>query len=458
MQRKHKKSTYGSGYGSYGSYGGGYGSYGGWGGGNYGGGYGSYSGFHSFRQEDKMYVREHEFYFTPSEWNIEWRLSAARLPRRHTELAQEMARFYYFQMIQDQNYVAKRFQDPEKLSKFEQEEAVKKEQYYSELWEKTVPGITPVDKAINALRILLRGAEKQGLQGDPSPMEVDMQKAWDGIPDEHQFDDFGIKKLFEGRNMEDFERQLEMLQRIAAVEDFGKSFEIKKTVRERRVTNSLVHKQKRMNEYEELLNSPLYQRLLPNYEAKLITKDLIVNQPVETTESKQKIIMLVDFSGSMNQTNKQNWILAILADRLKYCIKEECEIFFSYFLTLENLRSGKFKWHHIYNEKTALAFWKDFNINPTGGDTEVGLIIDAIREEILENRKLFNLKVDLSQDKPEILVINDGQDSVKTDRLSWKTNAITLYDGQNSELESLCKKTEGKYVYIDHRMDAKYSK
>ncbi len=71
----------------------------------------------------------------------------------------------------------------------------------------------------------------------------------------------------------------------------------------------------------------------------------------------------------------------------------------------------------------------------------------------MDHKKLFNLKVDLSKDQPEILVINDGQDTVKVNNLSWKTNAITLYDGANSELKNLCEKTEGKYVAIDQSWD-----
>ncbi len=115
----------------------------------------------------------------------------------------------------------------------------------------------------------------------------------------------------------------------------------------------------------------------------------------------------------MNEEYKQEWVLSILADRLSYCMKEECEIFFSFFLTLKDLQRNHFKFIHLKNKDQALNFFKTISIEPSGGDTEVGLIINQIKHEIENNKRLFNLNIDLSKEKPEILVINDGQDFYK---------------------------------------------
>lgn len=40
------------------------------------------------------------------------------------------------------------------------------------------------------------------------------------------------------------------------------------------------------------------------------------------------------------------------------------------------------------------------------------------------------------------------QDSIKTKEFSYKTNAITLMDGPNTELKDLCIKNKGKYIDI----------
>lgn len=76
-------------------------------------------------------------------------------------------------------------------------------------------------------------------------------------------------------------------------------------------------------------------------------------------------------------------------------------------------------------------------------------MVEKIKTEILDNHKLFNLDIDLSVEKPEILIVNDGEDTVKTS-VTWKTNAITI-GRKNAELENLCIRTEGKYVCIDSK-------
>lgn len=412
------------------------------------------------KQED-FYIREHEYYWTPMTYVVESTLHRKGLDLQNTHVAKELARFFYHKMVMSYDIVEDKYKDPAKLSPEELERANAKEGFYEALRTKFVPGISPLDKAMNLLMLMKRKQkQKGGAMPSPDKMtEKDLTEVFVGVPDEEQFESSTINELFDNRaDMQDFDKRLDMMQRIAMVEAFGKSFEIKKVVHERRVTNSQVHKQKRMAEYGELVNSQLYQRMMPNFNQKLVTKDLIVNTPVTSEESKQKIIMLVDFSGSMNSPQKQQWVMSIVADRLSYCIKEECEIFFCFFLTKNNLEHGTFKWYHIYNRETALEFWKHFNNSPSGGDTEVGLIIDRIRKEIMENHKLFNLNIDLSVDQPEILVINDGQDSVKTDKLTWKTNAITLYNGPNNELKSLCERTGGKYINVTPETDAQLNK
>ena len=73
-------------------------------------------------------------------------------------------------------------------------------------------------------------------------------------------------------------------------------------------------------------------------------------------------------------------------------------------------------------------------------------MIDHIGKEIASG-KLHNLAIDLSKEKVEALVINDGQDTIKKDAFTYKTNAITLIQ-DNSELMQLTRKNKGKYIHI----------
>lgn len=409
------------------------------------------------QQRDNFYISEHKFYWTPSEWETRWKLGRRKLGEHHSHFARELSRFYYHKMVMNKKYVDPYFKDPSVLNTYEQEQAAKSKEFYAKIWDKYVPGLSPIDKAMNLIALLKKEQEANGRKGMSSRdlMDEDVDVALKRIPDKEIFESTTLNEIFDRKEgLDDFDRKVDLMNKIAMVERFGKTFDVKKTVAEKRVTNSKVHKQKRMIEYSELVNSPLYQRILPNYTAKLITKDLIVNSPVVYEESKQKIIILVDFSGSMHSREKQDWVLSIMADRLRYCVKEECEVFFSFFLTRNDVK--KFKFTHIYDKETALKFFKELNTAPSGGDTEIGHVVELVREEIMNNNRLFNLDIDLSQEKPEILIINDGQDTVKADKFNWKVNAVTLF-GNNPELKGLCEKTGGKFVTVTQKMDGSHA-
>ena len=62
--------------------------------------------------------------------------------------------------------------------------------------------------------------------------------------------------------------------------------------------------------------------------------------------------------------------------------------------------------------------------------------------------ELFNINVDLSVELPEVLIINDGQDTVKSESFTYKTNAINLIQN-NEQVKELCIKNKGVHVYVN---------
>jgi hypothetical protein len=78
--------------------------------------------------------------------------------------------------------------------------------------------------------------------------------------------------------------------------------------------------------------------------------------------------------------------------------------------------------------------------------TEVGDMVEHISNEI-QAGKLCNLDVNLSEEKPEILVINDGQDDINTDEFPYKVNAVSLMSFSN-QLKDLCLNTGGKQIEV----------
>ena len=107
----------------------------------------------------------------------------------------------------------------------------------------------------------------------------------------------------------------------------------------------------------------------------------------------------------MMDVEKRSWINAIVANRLQYAMTKDCELFISLFLTERDMDHYKFT--HIYDHDSAIKFWENFNYRPSGGGTHISEVIDAVENEIMTNGKLFNLNVNLSHEKPEILIAND---------------------------------------------------
>lgn len=416
-------------------------------------GYSGYSGWnwgsfgsYKIQEEDddgKLYVKAHDSYLTPSSTLIGTKFSTYQEnTQKNRDIIKEFARFFYHRMIDEKDYFQEKFKDTSKLDEEEIEKFRQKQAYYEELWDKFIPGMTPLEQAFALYEELRRKQSKDGIT--PSQInEESLERDITGLEfHEEIYTDPIFNELVDMQPLAK-EHKMDILNKLSMIKNLGSEFKIEKDIEDKIVQNSRLISKKVMRDYDQIHQVDLYQRLMPTFKTKLLTKDLIINTPIDRTEHKQKIIILVDYSGSMGEDEKQLWVLAVMIDRIKYAIKEEAEIFFSFFVDRPEL----LRFTHIHNRKSAMDFWISFSTHPNGGDTRLGDMINTINNEINVKHKLCNLNIDLSEDKPEVLAINDGQDSVKTDGFTYKTNAITVIDKENSELKKLCLANKGKYVY-----------
>lgn len=398
--------------------------------------WGTFGGSSTIEDNDSgLYVKSHESYFTPTHSEIMYRLSGATNTYDNRNLVKEMARFFYYRMLGDKDYFETKYKDLTKLSESDIVALSAKKKFYNDLWDKYIPGMSPLEKAIAVI------IELNDL--DPN-LDVRQAENLDRMVENMRFDErtYGDPIYNELLDVSELKnRKMNILSKISMVQNLGSEFKIEKEVEEKVVDNSRILAQRIMRDYSQIANVQMYQRLLPNFNSKLITKDLVVDVHVDKTEYKQKIIILLDYSGSMGTIEKQEWVVAIMLDRLRHAMKEEAEIFFSYFLH----STASLKFTHIYNRETAIEFWSTFSTRPSGGETRLGDMVNTIGEDIKGGKWLRNLQIDLSKDMPEILAINDGQDSIKTQNFTYKTNAISLFQ-DNGELKDLCIKNKGKYV------------
>ena len=400
--------------------------------------------FHSILDDDdnsELFVKDPESYLTPTASEIKGRVHV--YTKEKLDRIKDLARVCYFKMIDDKDYVSDFWKQRDDTSEYQ-----KKKEIYDNVFETFVPGFSPLEQAI-AIHFKLEDndAKKarnkhQGRDGSRNTFEFKREDYADPAIN-NQLDLNELSK----------DKRMEILNNISIIGDLGNQFKVEKETGERVVANSPTYRRKTMRDYEQFSRMEIYQKMFPNFRIKFLTKDLSVNVPVETSEKKQKIIILCDYSGSMNETEKQIWVNSLLIDRFRYVIKGEAEIFFSTFVSNPN----QLHFHHIKDAKDVTEFWRTFSNYPSGSYTDIGRIVKHVAEEVAKG-KLHNLKVDLSKEKPEILIINDGQDEVGHDSFPYKVNAISLMQFSD-ELKNLCTATGGKQVRItsNNRITA-YSK
>ena len=383
----------------------------------------------------KLFAKDPLSYVTPTSKDIRNKTNIWQDKQINT--IKELSRVCYFKMIDERDYISEKYSDYESLSDSEKQDYDSKKPFYDEIFDTFIPGFTPLEQAISIYR-KMSSSESGRAESNDDELNFETTLSFDRSlytdPEINEQLDFNeLSKNY----------KMDILDKISIIGSLGEQFKVEKEISEKLVSNSDKYSKKIMRDYAQISNIELYQKMFPNFSTKFLTKDLIVNVPVERKEQKQKIIILLDYSGSMDYHKKQIWVNAILIDRLKYVMKGEAEVFFSYFVHSTN----KLNFIHIKNKEDVTNFWSTFSNEPNGGTTDIGGIVTYIDNEISGGR-LHNLDIDLSQERPEILIINDGQDRVGYDTLPYKVNAISLEDF-SKELKDLCVGTGGKQVYID---------
>ena len=414
----------------------------------YGGGKWSKSGWSSFSytwdyggdNNDDLFVKDPVNYLTPTASEIRKKVHAPK--QTSIDTIKELARICYFKMIDEREYIAEKYADYDSLSDGDKNSYQQKKALYDSIFEQYIPGFSPLEQAVSIYLKLKNQTEKQ--DRDDSDEDVDMTKPLDF--DRLIYSDPDINEQLDLNELSK-ERKMEIMNHLSLVGQFGSEFKVEKEISEKIVANSDQYSTMIMRDYSQIHMMNLMQKVYPNFRSKFLTKDLVVNVPVDRKEQIQKIIILLDYSGSMHEHEKQVWVNAILIDRFRYVMRGEAEVFFSYFV----YDSDQLHFQHIKNREDVINFWQTFSNEPNGGGTAIGDIVQYVADEV-HSRKLHNLDIDLSEEKPEILIINDGQDRVGTDAFPYKVNAISLMSFSD-ELKDLCLATEGKQIEITEDLE-----
>lgn len=398
----------------------------------------SFGTFLSMDNDDNknMFVKEPENYLTPTIAQI--RAKTNYWTSEDMKRIKELSRVCYLKMIDDPDYIHEEYEDPG-CCNISISEWQKKKETYDNVYTTFIPGFTPLEQAIavnHKINDILSKEKRKGnknTSGNPN-RSYEFRRS--------DYADPLINKQLEMSWLNNAYK-LDILNKISIMGDLGSQFKVERDIGEHEVGYSDLHKTKLMSSYDQIRMIDMYQRMLHGYNLKFLTKSLTVDVPIKNSERKQKIVILLDYSGSMDYTAKQIWVNSILIDRFRYVMKGEAEVFFSYFVS--NTDFLKFK--HIKNEEDVEQFWKTFSNSPNGSYTNIGRNVTYVAEQI-KSDNFFNLGVNLSKELPEILIINDGEDEVGYDSFPYKVNAISLMMF-SKELKKLCVASGGKQVMIN---------
>jgi uncharacterized protein with von Willebrand factor type A (vWA) domain len=311
-------------------------------------------------------------------------------------------------------------------------------------------GYTPLEKAASVIAMLSAQAEDaQDASGDESEgtplpifsnkkgeeMAKQINEEVENLPPIDAFTESALDKFLdikgstkEVRSANIPKNKLNLVKKLALLGNRGKI----KAIRTSAKTSP-----QRMSEYGEAtrLNS-MSSVGLPTYGYKLATKQLVVKKPQQS--AKQMLIVLMDISGSMNDSAKQEWVKALLLNRLDAVLKNEAELIVIPFAAeIYPEDTWVFVTTKAQAAKKAIDLRKSNLFSFSGGGTNVQRASEQTEELI--SRKKFGSK------DFQIVIMNDGEDSVDANyKPKVKTHAFIL-GKDNAGLKSVVESTGGLY-------------
>lgn len=236
-----------------------------------------------------------------------------------------------------------------------------------------------------------------------------------------------------------------MLKYLSVLEDFkGKIGTSKIRTKKKSVDAKRTHVAP-MQEMGQMFDANILDFALPGLQRKLAAMDLQVREKYQYEKSKQTLVMLVDDSGSMSNREKIACVNAILLNRLDAVRKGEAILYINTFE--EELDTC---WRKIETKKECDILWKQRGSYFTygrGGTNVQRAVQEAILQITTGELKIKGGKVIELEDKmrPQIVVVNDGQDSVdKKYRPAITTHGFILGQ-ENAGMKSMCSNSRGVY-------------
>lgn len=165
---------------------------------------------------------------------------------------------------------------------------------------------------------------------------------------------------------------------------------------------------------------------------------LEITKPYRKLSSKQKKIVLLDDSSSMDTLEKRKWLERIFGTLLLDVLNGNSVLYFTPFTYMRN------PVRKIETEAEVMAFCEDFRRGTGGGTNLAGFLpnmIEQIKRGELDGHKLNN--------RTEMLIINDGEDSTGSIVSDIPIHCISI-DEINYNVKEVCNASGGQYFQAQY--------
>lgn len=334
------------------------------------------------------------------------------------------------------------------------------------------PGYSPMDKALNTIMYMVYLSEKKNKSNDtnhdpqknsnqsvsPQDMEDLLKEMSNGVPEDKQ--DGGnksekelskdviscvrdhlydlsptIANIYAKEKVADVPINPSILRDIKIKsyleEKLGMEVNLERSLKE---NNSSTRKRiKNLDNYSQVMKASKTQMVLPNFDDKLVKKELMIKQKVLPETRKQIITFMLDDSGSMASVLKQSYVRATLLKYLEGVMEGKAKMnFYSY-------ESKRYGFREVKSLEDAQKLFRDISLrSPNGGGTNIGQILQETIDEIATDQNYHD---------PEVVICLDGDDFVDPKILKLKNvriNAIVL-GCDNPGLKEICESSGGFY-------------
>ena len=200
-----------------------------------------------------------------------------------------------------------------------------------------------------------------------------------------------------------------------------------------------------INNYSEISKITPSSFVKPDFQYKLVTKQLYRAKGIEMEKSKQIIFMIVDDSGSMCSIAKISRVKALLLNRISEVVKGNAEL---YICTFERHLDNK--WIHVNDEKSANTVWDNFRKYFTFSRNTTS-VQDAVEEAVKQIKTgvlpaFSGPEINITKGvNPEICVINDGQDSVNSNFKPSLPLHVFIMGQEHQQLKACAINSRGSY-------------